>query len=777
MKSYKITDNLYISNVVFGAEPDEKLVQPTVNHILVIDCSGSMSWDLPKIREQLKLKLPKLLSDNDTVSIIWFSGKGECGVLVEGEVVKGLKDLSDLNRSIDRWLKPVGLTGFKEPIALVGGLVDRLSKKNSNQNSLFFLTDGQDNQWSAKDILGEIDMISPKLSAATFVEYGYYCNRKLMADMAERSGGSLVFSEDFDRYSPAFDASISRRIGKPKVNKTLPVDPYGGFAFSVGDEFVLFSSNDKVISIPEDQSTVWFLSTSPIGKDDSIDDIAKAFASSPSVKLIPPMRAAYAALSIFGQKMCSDIVFPLLKSIGDVFFIEKFTNCFSKQQYSDFCDLAKSVSDDLSLAFKSGWDPTRVPRTDAFNVLELFDILSKDDQNRVLLDSDLFKYSRVSRGRVDSSSVLSDEEQQKVADLTTRIASEKQVKKIKELRAELDALLLSKPEPLKFEADLSPGGYSFLDLKWNEERPNLSFMVSKSGHVDLSGRLPETLKDRIPGVFPTRIFRNYAIVRDGLVNIENLPVSLSEKTIGLIQTAVSEGRCPADLVSETDGVTVLKLRSIPVVNRSMVSALSAKNLFEAEYQLIRSRAWQKVLNNQVTGLGVVKDLGMLAVYGEEATKWLREQGLTDSGFNPKMVQAESKDFYVGKELDVKVKGYSTLPSLKDLATQIQKNKLNGPGSLMKEALDYIETFKQSPEYVDSEDKAQALQNFVFNASKKETNNVRKSLFSKAQQVFSVIVGQTWFTEFSSLEDNSMVLDIEGNSVTFSVQLKEVEVKI
>ena len=40
------------------------------------DCSGSMWNDLPLIREQIKLKLPMLLAEDDTITLIWFSGAG-----------------------------------------------------------------------------------------------------------------------------------------------------------------------------------------------------------------------------------------------------------------------------------------------------------------------------------------------------------------------------------------------------------------------------------------------------------------------------------------------------------------------------------------------------------------------------------------------------------------------------------------------------------------------------------------------------------------------------
>ena len=81
--SVKINDNSYLTCLtVSKTQESKKVVEIPTNYILCLDVSGSMAYDLPKIREQLKKKLPKLLREKDTVSIIWFSGRNECGVLL-----------------------------------------------------------------------------------------------------------------------------------------------------------------------------------------------------------------------------------------------------------------------------------------------------------------------------------------------------------------------------------------------------------------------------------------------------------------------------------------------------------------------------------------------------------------------------------------------------------------------------------------------------------------------------------------------------------------------
>jgi Mg-chelatase subunit ChlD len=177
-----------------------------VNHIIVLDCSGSMAGDLPAIRQQLKNKLPSLVQEGDTITIIWFSAKGQFGVLKEEVEVRSLTDLSDLNNAIDRFLRPIGLTGFKEPLEETLRVIQRITKNRKDTAfSLFFLTDGHDNQWSDPQNLAAVKALQPVLSSAVFVEYGWYCNKPLLTKMAEACGGSLIFSDGFSSYAPVLE--------------------------------------------------------------------------------------------------------------------------------------------------------------------------------------------------------------------------------------------------------------------------------------------------------------------------------------------------------------------------------------------------------------------------------------------------------------------------------------------------------------------------------------------------------------------------------------------
>jgi len=740
--------------------------QPT-NHIVVIDCSGSMWNDLPLIRTQLKDKLPKLIAEGDTISIIWFSSRGEYGTLVKGEPVATLKDLSDLNKAIDRWLKPVGLTGFKEPIEEAA----KLAKELGGVCSLFFMSDGYDNQWSQAQILKAVADLVPVFASTTWVEYGYYCNHPLMVSMAESAGGALILNEDFKKYEPAFEAAMAKRpLGAKRVEVELGADAIKGFAFALdGNALLTFKVEGDRVTVPEHLGEVWCLSPevkSKTSKPTSVDFAQPG--NNPAV-----VAATYAAIALYSQRMASDVVFPLLKNVGDVRLIKQFSGCFGKQKYAEFVETSTLAAFDPKLRLEQGYDPTAVPDDNAFTVLDLLRIISEDDGNRLLLDSDAFRYNRTGRPRVQDAA-LSEEEQKQVDDLEREIKVARGTL-LSNLQVKLAALKATK-SPLKFDAAPMPDGVPVGGLVYNETRPNVSVQTRREGTVNLAVRKAGA-HPKIPDVFQTFTYRNYTIIRDGLVNVETLPLKLTQATLDKLKQAGIPGSALG--TSDKGGVTVVQLREIPIINRSMVKATSAKRLFELEYDLTVARAAQKVYNAflKENFEGRTSE-GFKVLYGEAEATWLKDLGITDySGFNPGGKQADKQDSYVGKELHVALKGLSSLPTLKDVQTRMASGKHTATSALMAPYVKEVEDFLASDVYAKSPDQPKVFKAWLEAQATASKKKVRGLLYEVSQIRFGVIVGQTWFTEFSSLDENTLTFQVDGKDVVGTVTMKEIEVAI
>ena len=773
MKSYQVSPSpsLYLNSQQVSKNAPAKPVEVPTNHIVVLDCSGSMYGELPKIREQLKKKLPKLIGVKDTLTMIWFSGRGQFGVLLEAEPVATLTDLQDVNKAIDRWIQPMGMTGFKEPLEEVGRVVDRIKKLNKGVFSLFFLTDGCHNEGPRSEVLIALEEASGGLSAATFVEYGYYADRQLLTSMAERSGGSLIFAESFDKYQPAFELAMGKKLsGAPKVKVSCPGDVVGGFVFTMSDgDLTTYSVEGGQVLVPQDVTEVYYLSTeAPKGAE-------KMVVPSPSLP------ALYAATSLFAVRMKPDVVLPILKHLGDVRLIEDFSKCFGKQKYSEFMDAAKAAAFDPTLRLQKGYDPSKVPDDDAYTVLDLLSLLANDESASVLLDHPSFRYSRIGRGRVDADEILSEEEQKKIAEITTKMASEKNAKKLKELQAELVALTANKPEALKFETSPAPNGYSISSLTYNEDRPNISFLVRKEGVVDLSSRITPAVAS-VPAKFPTFIFRNYAVVKDGLVNIESLPIRVSRDLADKLAVLLPEEAKPTEVTVQSDFVVgVINLRALPVINRRMVQEVSARALFEKQFELLQNRGAQKVYKDYLAGVTEKKKSASFeTTYGAEGAAFLKGLGFTDySGFNPKVVQAESTDVYMGKEMVVSIAGTSSLPKVVDAKAKMGKTATIST-SLMIPCIKEVEDYLASAEYLKGtpEERKADFIKWIDVKAKASIKRTRQLIEEMARLKFAIVIGQVWFKEFQSLEENTMTLDFGAcKKVACKVELKEVEFKI
>jgi len=758
--SYRITDDLFLVDQKLSSATPKKVVETNTNHLLVFDCSGSMYGVLEDIRDQIKNKLPTMAKPGDTVSILWFSGRGQFGVLVEGHVLTNITDFSKLNATIDRWLRPVGLTGFKEPLESVLGVVQNLAK-NGFPFSLMFLTDGYDNQWREPEILDVCDKVGVHVQATTIVEFGFYCNRPLLTKMAERMGGSLIFSENFAEYEPTFDAVIQRR---PLGGKKIAVEVEAPFAlgdlvWSFDGNPIVYRINDGEVAVNEGLDRIVYLSETPVGTE-------KKFS-----KDGPAAMDVYVGMAVFAQRMNANIVMELLKASGDVRFIKQFTNCFGKQSYSTFQKDVLEAANEPSMRLNDGYDPKLVPPDDAFTVLDVLAILALDEKNLFYPKDPSFGYQRIGRKAEAADSRLTEAEQKELAELTAKAKSKADLAKVTE---RLTEIIASKPVDLKFTADEENPGVPVLNLVTNSTRPNISVLVTLTGTVDLTPLYADEKnaailkKAKVPVNFPTKIYRNFAIIADGIVNTKKLPVSLTK---GSFDELVKQGLLPAGRHVEGK-IYQIDLTHIPVVNRKMVQEASAKTLFENEYEAMRLKAGNKIINEALnrTG-GGDHSTGIATIYGKEVADLLAANNVTDRGYNQRVVLAEAVDTYIGRELTTKLAGLSSLPKTADVRKKLtDKKPLTISMNLINEWLPIIDKFEA--ELPDETERRKVLQEELV-----KNRDAQRALSRSSNEIkFAVVVGQVWFKEFDSLDQNSMAIKTPFGEIECSATLSETEFK-
>jgi hypothetical protein len=361
---------------------------------------------------------------------------------------------------------------------------------------------------------------------------------------------------------------------------------------------------------------------------------------------------------------------------------------------------------------------------------------------------------------------LTPEEAAEVASLTAEMAKTKNAKKVQELSARVASITGAKQAPLEFVETSPEEGNPLSNLTYNEDRPNISVLVTKMGTVDLSDRLPEEFKGttvgKIPVQFPTKIFRNYTVIKDGLINVEVLPVRIDDLS----------DFPPETFEKREQNIALFKLREIPVINRKMVKSVDAKSFFQLNWKLMQVKAAQKAFNSlqkeHFPEKGGTDTYA--ALYGEAGAAWLKEQGITEGGFSPKSVLAESTDFYLAKQLKVSFKGYSTLPSLKDARAKIASGKPNGPTLLMKTAMDAVaERIAKNGGPTDE------VKTWLLAEQEATTKEARRLMLEIAKVKYAIVVGQVW--PFPSLDETSLEMDFDGVKVLASLEMSDKEEKI
>ena len=694
------------------AEP----VPAPVHHLIAIDISGSMYSDLPELRVHLKNKLATLVSALDTVSLIWFSGKGQCGTLVEAMKVNGVADLSSLHSAIDRFLVPTGLTGFKEPLEKAGELVDRLKAKAPGALfSLFFMTDGYDNQWSAKEILTLCQTLEKKLDAAAVVEYGWNCNRPLLTKMAETLGGQLVFSEDFQAYTIAFEGALAGKTKKVPVQ--LEHAASAGYAFALaGEQLLTFTPDESgVVLVPEGLTQVAYFTA----------EKGEAFEHTRHTDAL-----IFASLVPLAQRMETDTLFSVLGALGDVALVQNFSNCFSKEDYNRFVTDALAAALDPAKRYVDGYDAHAVPKEDAYTALELLADLSSSPDNLFYPYHSAFQYERIGAGRAVND------------------------------------------EAVRFVVGDKAKGYPINGLVWNEDRPNVSVRVKVDGHVELPASRPAGLPDRLESF----IYRAYTIVRDGIVHTRQLPVSLAQPTFDKLQA----NGLLADETWEAGKVYVLAYPKLPVINRQMVKATTAEDTFGTVIKLALLKGAQKVFNDWRDRISPKESKKFLAVYGEEGTEYLKSVGVTDyNGFNPPGTTVKSGDYYMAKELRIAIKGLSSLPKVMDVEAAMDAGKKLKIGEfVMSAAIQRLDAFMSSPTYVSAADGKSLLAAWLEGEQKAIVEHTRKLTEQLAQRKFAVVVGHTWFTDLPSMDDSTLDIDVPGyGRVAVTAALKDVQIAL
>jgi hypothetical protein len=752
----KFDENYYLISQEVNSNVTIEVTKKT-NHIFVVDVSGSMTGDLPLIRTQLKNKLSNLMKEGDTISIVWFSGRNDSGILKEEVEVKSLKTLSDLNDAIDRWLKPIGMTAFFKPLQLVKEIIGRVKKNRPDSVfSMIFLTDGCNNDCPWNDVKSALKNLESDIASSSFIEYGYYADTQKLTEMAGIMGGEKISCNGFDDFEPIFDHKISQSAKGGKKTLVNITDKYlYDFAFSISDgNVILYNIVDCQIMVGSDVKNIYFFSTTAIGdKDVSLMN-----------NIVPQEKVAklYAGIYVLADKLLNDDAEKVFYALGDNHYYGMLANAYGKQKLNAFKTAIKECVADVSKRYPEGIATIQKVDDNAYCLMNLINDLG--DMGGVLFypNHPDFNYHRIGTKKVSAASVLTESEKKQLAEAKNVEEASKLLKEFEEKKVDI-----------KFVNSNPNRGYPLTDLVWNEERANLSIRI----YIEGEAILPKN-KYGIDKVSSFK-YNTFTLVKDGIVNVEKLPVSYSPELYQLlIDKKITWSLYTA---KEFDDAVVIDLTSLPLINRGMVKAISANELAKQEWELIKLQGDKKVYDHYRKILFPKTSKSFVELLGQEPTDWLKEIGITDyNGFAPKVTSEESTDFYMSVNLETKIKGLSSLPKVEDVVAKIKANKeLKLNEWVMADAIKKYHAQLDSDLYKTLNDEQQkgVLKTYLITKSDILNKQRRSALQKIAQIKFALILSKKWFVEFKSFDENKLNLKLDEQDLEFTFDLNEKEVKI
>jgi uncharacterized protein YegL len=756
----KINKSLFFTHQIVKPEAQkEKLVEVNTHHIFVIDCSGSMHGELSKIRKDLHNKISTSLKPNDSVTIIWFSGSNQFGIVIEDYTVSGAVSLQKLKETIDKFLTSQGLTAFKQPLEEVKRVVDRVSKdKKGYLHSMFFLTDGCDNCWPTKDIIKATESLKETLNGATIVEYGWYCNRELMSNMAQALGGVHTVSKDFTEYEPYLTKQFSNdNKGKRKYIQ-LSETPEFGVVFNIVDGDVIMytpnENNEVLISVDGETSLFFFTKNVPTGKLLGGPEYFEKIYQSGQFKTDELIKGAYAAMFAFSRKSDFNTVSEILKATGDAHLIKIKANTFGTQKITELEQKFVDAINDEKYRFIEGYDPTLEPAEDAYCVLDMISDLMSHEDNVWFPQHESFNYKKIGSKTVSKAGQVSQEDKDKLDKLLKE-------NNLSDLQDAIEDVKSKQVQDLEFHYNNVLQPSPIADLVWNQARANLSVLVKYDGYVELPAN-----EHNIATKFDTFIFRNYTLIKDGIIHMYNLPVALSQDTFNALQ---SHGLLKGESF-EVGKIYVLDFSQLPVINRKMVDSLSATDLFQNEYELVKLQAGNSYFNNLKNKLFKNASQKFKEIYGEEATAWLETLGIKEGGFNPAKLVEKSGEEIVVNTLEIKIEKLSSSVGAKDIESA--EKKIDSGASLTpKESLiePYIQEYKQFQKLLPATGGEKILEDWLYAKSKNFRSHKSKLMTEISKAKFLTIVGKSWFKEFTDRSQKEMTLNLDSRDIKFTVE--------
>jgi len=707
-------------------QPVEKVPEP-VNHIWIFDRSGSMYGLLNGLVEDL-IKHVETLRDGDTLSLGWFSTEGtEFGFIFTGMTVTPASRTS-ISSTLRKYNSTVGLTCFSDILLEADKTVETLSAFPGAWN-MMFMTDGypvvRDRQREIHHVMNALGKLSRRLSSVLLVGYGDYYNKEFMAQMTEKVGGALVHSSHLEEFSNNMNAFVSGgAVATKRIEVPVPVaEPKMAIGLSNG-QITVFPLDHKntattVALVPESTQFVYVLSDNNV-----IPDLTWYNTNVVSDLETYEMFSAFAYTALASGQ--ADLALELMAETGDVALMERVINSWTNEEFAEAQRMVnKAIAQDTARYVK-GVNKNYIPRVDAFCLIDALNMLMADENAYFYPKHPEFAYKR------------------------TGVPTK------------------TRDGYPRFYADRD-AACKFNTLTWNSSRLNLSVLAKITGTVDLPENCIHHGFGGATGVdrtFFCHQWRNYTLVKDGILNLNDIPASMSADSFAMLQM---NGMINPEEHYNAGDIYIVKLNAVPIVNKMMAVAPKSTlycDWLNEELTLEYAQKYLKHWLEELDPTGIMtKDV---SEFSPQQEAYLATIGMKpDRTYSPPVDKEPAVDHYMARSFEVKIAKFSSAPKIDDVLKAISFQKQLTPSQdLMAQVIKAYEMRK-----LDTGGDPVVLANRV----KTELETVKSQLKAVRHRIqttrFAVLLCKQWFPDLTTRDG----AEIDYLNKHFTFTIKEVEV--
>lgn len=620
-----------------------------LHHIHILDRSGSMYTQINNLIDNVQ-KTIEVISDDDLISIIWFSSPGQYRTLI-----KGAKKTDGLNKLLDSLRSTLGTTCFSDPLKETEVIINELYDLCPNISITLFTDGCPVVPWTIQEeesrIFKVLENIKNKIMSFNTIGFGNWYNKDLLLKMASFSEyGTFVHSSKIDDYLSIFNHNFEK-ISDVVMDSVEIVTGsadiiYLGRNFTKIEELQKDKDNVMKFTRLNKKKNQFFL----VGMNDKDFDFVYQ-GEKYSSKNFNDKGVASATINNFLYSYSYNLYYVgrreeslniIGKIIRDKYFVDSHRNSFTSDECSKHLkSLHSAIFDKTKRNINGECSSDYIPADNSPCVMDILGFLQKNDSFYVPFSKRVEEYKRITRKTTDDFNLFN--------------ITDKEV--------------------------ITP----FSNFVYNKEHMNLSILLNIPGTVKLN---PKSAKEvNLPSEIDSSIFRNHTIIKDGNLNTKEievlLPEDLKKDIENIAPTIVRETIEKVNNDNKEYLRCVLSLDQIPIINKMYIDRSNdIKSIFDIVNSITKLEARQKILGYYIDkadeAASISKKKGKFKEYTLNQIKVLEEHGLDKNliynGISKKRPSNDELDSYETRTMEFYISGCKAIPKVSDFLERISSGK-------------------------------------------------------------------------------------------------------